>query len=113
MATFMVQFKYTEKGMKGLVKDGGTSRRKATRELVEALGGKLVAYYFGFGEYDGLAIIEGTDNVDAVAGNLTAAITGTVQTKTTVLVTPEEMDQATQKTFAFCPRKTARWAPPR
>ena len=46
MATFMVQFKYTEKGMKGLVKDGGTSRRKATRELVEALGGKLVAYYF-------------------------------------------------------------------
>jgi uncharacterized protein with GYD domain len=101
MATFMVQFKYTEKGMQGLVKDGGTKRREATRDLVEALGGKLVAYYFGFGEYDGLAIIEGLDNAETVAGNLTAAVTGTVQTKTTVLVTPEEMDQATKKMVPF------------
>ena len=101
MATFMVQFKYTEKGMQGLVKDGGTKRREATRDLVEALGGKLVAYYFGFGEYDGLAIIEGLDNVKTVAGNLTAAVTGMVQTKTTVLVTPEEMDQATKKMVPF------------
>ena len=56
MAAFMVQFSYTEQGAKGLIKEGGSKRREATEQLIKSLGGKLVAYYFAFGEYDGVAI---------------------------------------------------------
>ena len=101
MATYMVQFKYTDEGMRGLLKEGGSKRREAVEQLGEALGGKVVAFYFAFGEYDGLAIVEGTGNVEMVASNLIVANTGTVTTKTTVLLTPEELDQAVQITAPF------------
>ena len=97
MATVMVQFSYTEQGMKGLIKEGGTKRREATEQLVKSLGGKLVAYYFAFGEYDGFAIVEGLDNVDATAANLIVGASGAVRTKTTVLLTPAEVDKAIRK----------------
>ncbi len=97
MATYMVQFSYTEEGVKGLLKDGGAKRRAATEELIKSLGGKVVAYYFSFGEYDGFSIIEGLDNVDVTAAALIVGASGAVRTKTTVLLTPEEVDKAAQK----------------
>ena len=101
MATFMVQFSYTEQGMKGLIKEGGSKRREATENLVRSLGGKLVAYYFSFGDYDGVAIVEGVDNIDSAAGALIVGASGAVKTKTSVLLTPEEIDKATQKSANF------------
>ncbi len=97
MASFLVQFSYTEQGVKGLLKEGGSKRREATERLIKSLGGKLVAYYFAFGDYDGFAIVEGVDNVDTVAAALIVGASGAVKTKTTVLLTPEEVDKATQK----------------
>lgn len=101
MATYMVQFKYTDEGMRGLLKEGGTKRQEAVQQLADALGGKLVSFYFAFGEYDGLAIVEGTGNVEMVASNLIVANTGTVTTKTTVLLTPAELDQTVQTSAPF------------
>ena len=101
MAAYLVQFTYTEQGLKGLLKEGGSKRREATEQLVKSLGGKLVAYYFGFGEYDGFAIIEGVDNVDAAAAALIVGASGAVKTKTTVLLTPEEVDRATKKSGTY------------
>jgi uncharacterized protein with GYD domain len=43
------------------------------------------------------------DNVTAAALAIGIASTGTVGTKTTVLLTPEEIDQATKKTLSFRP----------
>jgi uncharacterized protein with GYD domain len=65
------------------------------------LGGKLVAYYFAFGEYDGFAIIDAVENVDATTAVLIVGGSGAVKTKTTVLLTPEEVDRATQKTGTY------------
>jgi uncharacterized protein with GYD domain len=101
MATYMVQFSYTEQGVKGLLKEGGSKRREATEQLIKSLGGKLIAYYFAFGEYDGFAIIEGEDNVNVVAAALIVGASGAVKTKTTVLLTPEEVDKATQKSGKY------------
>jgi uncharacterized protein with GYD domain len=103
MASFLVQFSYTEQGVKGLLKEGGSKRREATKQLVESLGGKLVAYYFAFGEYDGFAIVEGGDNIDTAAANLIVGASGAVRTKTTVLLTAEEIDQAVQKSGKYRP----------
>ena len=56
MASYLVQFTYTEEGLKGLLKEGGSKRREATEQLIKSLGGKMVAYYFAFGEYDGFSL---------------------------------------------------------
>jgi uncharacterized protein with GYD domain len=103
MAVFMVQFSYTEQGMKGLIKEGGSKRQEATEKLVKSMGGKLIAYYFAFGDYDGFAIVEGVDNIDATAAALIVGASGAVKTKTTVLLTPDEVDKATQKSGNYRP----------
>ena len=103
MAKFMVQFSYTGEGLEGLMKDGGSSRREATRQLVESLGGSLESYYFVFGSYDGFLIVDGLDNVDMAAAALIGGASGAVQTKTTVLLTPEEIDAAVKKQGDYRP----------
>lgn len=103
MAQFMVQFSYTQEGLQGLIQEGGSARREATERLVRSLGGKLVAYYFAYGDYDGIAIIEGLDNIDAAAVALIAGASGAVKTKTTVLLTPREVDKAVQRDGDYRP----------
>jgi uncharacterized protein with GYD domain len=97
MAAFLVQFTYTEQGLKGLLKEGGTKRREATEQLIKSLGGRLVAYYFAFGKNDGFAIIDGLENIDTAAAGFIVSASGAVRTNTTVLLTPEEVDRATKK----------------
>jgi hypothetical protein len=41
--------------------------------------------------------------VDASALSLTANVSGTVKSRMTVLITPEEVDQATKRTVKFRP----------
>jgi len=101
MSAFLVQFSYTEQGVKGLLKEGGSKRREATEQLIKSLGGKLIAYYFAFGEYDGFIIVEGVENIDVAAAALIVGASGAVKTKTTVLLTPEEVDRATKKSGAY------------
>ena len=101
MPKYLSMGSYTAEGLKGLLKDGGTSRRKAVETAVEALGGRLEAYYFAFGDSDVVAISDVPDNVTAAALAIGIASTGTVGLKTTVLLTPEEVDEATKKTLSF------------
>jgi uncharacterized protein with GYD domain len=97
MAKFLVQFSYTGDGLKGLIKEGGSKRRAEIEQLVKNMGGKVEAYYFAYGEYDGIAIVEGEDMVNQIAGTLAINASGAVKTKTTVLITPEEVDRAVKK----------------
>ena len=103
MAKFLIQFSYTQEGLEGLIREGGSKREEATEQLVKSLGGKLLAYYFAFGDYDGFAIVDGLDNVEAAAGALTASSSGAVKTKTTVLLTPAEVDKAVKKSPSYRP----------
>ena len=101
MAKYLLHVTYTGEGAKGLQKDGGTKRRKAAQALVESVGGKLEAFYFAFGDADAVVIADMPDNVSATAAALTLAVSGAVTSKTTVLITPEEMDQATTKSSKY------------
>ena len=103
MAKYLVQFSYTGEGLKGLLKEGGSKRREAIEQLVKSMGGKLEAYYFAYGEYDGIAIVEGTDIINQLAGVLAINASGVVKTTTTVLITPEEVDQAIKKIPSYRP----------
>ena len=71
-------------------------------KFFESAGGKLEALYFA-GEIDVFAIAELPDNVSAAALSLAANAAGAVQVKATVLITPEEMDQAAQKSLGLRP----------
>ena len=101
MPKYLVTGSYTADGLKGLLKEGGSGRRKAVEDAVERLGGKLDAYYFSFGDADVVSIVDVPDNVTAAALAIGISSTGTVGTKTTVLLTPEEVDRAKDMTISF------------
>lgn len=103
MPKYLVSGSYTKEGVKGLMKDGGTGRRDAAKALVESAGGKLEALYFAFGDDDIYAIIDGEDNAAAVAASMAVNAGGGVALKTTVLLTPEEMDEACNKSVEYRP----------
>jgi len=103
MPKYLIQGAYTIEGTKGVLKEGGSKRREAAEALAKSLGGKIEAFYFAFGETDAFAIVDVPDNVSAAAAALAIAASGAVRVKTTVLITPEEMDQAAKKTVSYRP----------
>ena len=103
MAKYLVQAKYTDKGLAGLLKEGGSKRREAVKKAVESLGGKLESFYYAFGDYDVIGIADLPDNVSATSFALLISAAGGATVKTTVLITPEEVDQATKKTLDYRP----------
>jgi Uncharacterized conserved protein len=103
MPKYLTVASYTAEGAKGLLKEGGTARRAVVEKLLKGLGGHLEAFYFAFGEDDVYLITDGPDNVTTAAMSLTISASGVVRTKTVVLLTPEEMDQAAKKTVKYRP----------
>jgi len=103
MAKYLLQGSYTAEGSKGLLKDGGSKRRAAAKTLIESLGGKLECMYFAFGETDVVAIVDMPDSASAAAASLTIGASGGVTGNLTVLLTPEEIDQAAKKTATYTP----------
>jgi len=97
MPKYMLAVSYTADGTQGVVKDGGSKRRDAARTLVESLGGKLEAFYFAFGTTDAFAIVDLPDGVAAASASMTVGASGAGSSTITVLMTPEEIDQAAKK----------------
>jgi uncharacterized protein with GYD domain len=103
MPKYLVQASYSTEGVRGILKDGGSARRAAVAEAVESVDGKLEAMYFAFSEDDAFVILDLPDNASAAAVSLVVNGSGAAHTKTTVLLTPEEIDQATRKTIRYRP----------
>ena len=103
MPRYLAHASYTVEGLKGLLKDGGTKRREAIEQLAKGLGGTLEAFYYAFGDDDVFAILDFPDNVSAMAVSMAINASGGATVKTTVLLTPEEVDQATKKTVDYRP----------
>ena len=83
--------------------EGGTTRRARVQNMVEAMGGKLEAFYYAFGDSDAFVIVDAPDNATTAAISLAVNSSGAVTLKTTPLLTPEEIDQAAQKTVSYRP----------
>ncbi len=97
MAKYLLAASYTAEGAKGVMKDGGTKRRQAAEQAINSAGGKLEAFYFAFGDNDAYVIVDAPDNASVAAMSLTISASGAVNTKTVVLLTPEEIDRASKK----------------
>src|SRR5216110_263121 len=103
MPKYLIEASYTTEGAKGLLKDGGTKRRQAAEQAIKSAGGKLEAFYFAFGDRDALVIVDAPDHATIAAASVAINASGAVTAKTTVLMTPEEMDQATKKSVSYTP----------
>ena len=78
MAKFLIEAKYVGDGIKGLLKEGGTSRRAAVEDAAKTVGGSVEAFYYAFGETDAFVVIDVPDNVAASSLALTVAASGVV-----------------------------------
>ena len=103
MPKFLIQACYNPQGAKGVIETGGTRRRTVVEGTIKELGGTLEAFYFAFGETDAFAIVDVPDNASAAAVALVVNAAGGAHTKTTVLLTPEEVDQASAKSVSYTP----------
>ncbi|MFB3923635.1 MAG: GYD domain-containing protein [Terriglobia bacterium] len=101
MAKYLIQASYTAEGVKGLLAEGGSKRREAATKAIKAAGGKVEAFYFAFGEHDAYVIVDMPDNASAAATSLAINASGAVTTRTTVLLTPEEVDSAVKKSVGY------------
>jgi len=101
MPKYLIQANYTLEGARGVMEEGGSKRREAATAAIKSIGGDVEAFYFAFGDPDAIVIIDAPDNVSAVACSAAINASGAVQARTTVLLTPEEMDQAVKKTVKY------------
>jgi len=103
MPLYLWEASYTADGTKGLLKEGGSKRRAAVQQAIEKVGGKLHAFYYAFGEADLCGSAEFPDHTSAAAVSLAVNAAGTATLRTTILLTPEEMDAAAKKTVSYRP----------
>ena len=80
----------------------GGDKAKAEAALKSA-GATLEGFYFAFGEHDALVIVDAPDHATMAGASIAINASGAVATKTTVLMTPEEVDQAVKKAVAYTP----------
>jgi uncharacterized protein with GYD domain len=97
MAKYLIKVSYIGEGVPGLLKEGGSGRRKASEQVIESLGGSIEAMYYAFGETDAFIIVDLPDNASAVTASLMVNASGRVRVTYTPLFTPEEIDRAAEK----------------
>jgi uncharacterized protein with GYD domain len=101
MAKFLIKASYTADGTKGLLKDGGSGRRKAVDKMVGGMGGKVECFYYAFGETDVYSVIDVPDSLAAAAMSFAISSTGAVRLTMTPLLTVEEVDAACKKSVNY------------
>jgi uncharacterized protein with GYD domain len=101
MPKYLMEATYSSAGAKGLIAEGGTKRREAAVKAIKGAGGKVEAFYFAFGKTDAFVIVDLPDNVSVAAAALAINASGVVTTRTTVLLTPAEVDEAAKKTVPY------------
>ncbi len=103
MPRYLWQVSYTTTGAKGLLSEGGTARRDAITAMVESVGGHVEVCYYAFGTTDLYVIGEVPDDVAAASLSLRTTVAGAARSQTVVLLTPEQLDEATRREVTYRP----------
>jgi len=91
---FLINASYSADGAKGVLKSGGgTARKQATESMINGLGGKMEAYYY-VSYCDAYVICELPNAAAAAAIALAIKASGMGSITTTLLLEPEEVDNA-------------------
>jgi len=103
MPKYLIQASYTRDGVEGVRSKGGSSRRDAVAQTAKSLGGQLETFYFAFGDHDAYVVADLPDNEAAAAIALTVNAAGGATVRTTVLLTPEQVDDAARRSVEYSP----------
>jgi uncharacterized protein with GYD domain len=103
MPRFLIEASLTPEAVKGLRSEGGSARREAVADAMESVGGRLESFYYAFGEHDVFAIGDFPSNESAAAMALAVNASGAVSTRTIVLLTPEQVDEAVKMSPKYRP----------
>jgi uncharacterized protein with GYD domain len=97
---YLSRFSYTTDAMKAMLNQP-QDRSAAAREVAESLGGNLLGFWFAFGEFDGVFLMEGPDNASAAAVAMAVGASGAIsEIETTVLLDMDEAQDAMRKAAA-------------
>lgn len=100
MPLYLGRFSYTPDSVKALI-ENPQDRGKAAADAAESLGARMVGFWYAFGEFDGVFLVEAPDNATVVALAMLAGGRGAVaKTETTVLLTMDEAQEAMRKAGA-------------
>ena len=104
MPKYLIQANYVGEGLKGLLKEGGSSRRAAIEKWFGSVGGRVEAFYYAFGEHRCFRHCW-TCRTTSPPRQLSLTVNASCDRhrKVTVLLTPEEIDAAAKKTLAYRP----------
>ena len=94
MATFMTEAKLSEETL-AVLSDKPSDRKKEVKKVIDAYGGKLISFYWMFGEYDVVTIYDAPNNSVAMAILLTLSAGGNVAShRTTPLIANDQAMKA-------------------
>jgi uncharacterized protein with GYD domain len=99
MPLFITQGRFTQDAIKGMLAKP-EDRAEGVSQLFAKSGGKLLAYYITFGEYDFLIVSEGPQEGAAVSAIVAAASGAVTDLKTTLAMTSGDMKSAFAKAGA-------------
>ena len=103
MPKYLFQANYPAQGLQGLLKEGGSSRRRVFEAMAEEQGGALESFYYAFGGADLYLTFDLPDAATAAAVSLSIGAGGALSISTVQLITPEEIDEACAKTVTYRP----------
>ena len=103
MAKYLISAQYSAEGLRGLQRDKASGRRQAVTTAVEGVGGRVECFYNALGEDDAYVIVDLPDNITAAALGIAISAAGLARTRTTALLTVDEVDQALAKTVNYRP----------
>ncbi len=103
MPKYLFQANYTAQGLQGLLKEGGTARRRVFEEMAREQGGTLESFYYAFGGSDLYITFDLPDAATAAAVSLNIGAGGALEISTVQLITAEEVDEACGKTVTYRP----------
>jgi uncharacterized protein with GYD domain len=93
---------YTAEGTKGLLKEGGTSRKEAVAKMAASVDGTLESFFYSATSTRYVVIFNLPNKLSAAAIAATIVASGAVTiTESMELLTPTEMDEAVKKSPTY------------
>ena len=97
MPLYLSRFSYATEAKRALLA-APQDRSGAAREVAESVGGKLLGFWYAFGEFDGVFLMEAPDNAAAAAVGMAVGASGALsEIETTVLLDMDEAQDAMRK----------------
>lgn len=90
MPLYMIQASYSSEAWGRLVQRP-EDRAGALKPVIERLGGQLLSWYYAFGDFDVVVLVDLPSNVSAAAASMAVAAGKAVKDiKTTPLISPDD-----------------------